>query len=130
MKLPLALFVLLIAAFIGGGLFWYSAIFKEQKPELTTSDTASSKMCSGFAQAPGEISCDEAIRIAQAKYNGKVQSLSRGTMGGKEGSKDMWRIDLLLDEAVTKGQEVFNGARIYLDRKTGEELAGGYTKKQ
>jgi len=136
MKFPFVLFVLLIAAFIGGGLFWYSAIFKEQKPELTASDTTASKMCSGFAQAPGEISCQEAIRIAQAKYGGTTQAILQGSgfpkkdNGSSSAMRSFWRIEILLENPITKDQETFNGARSYIDRETGEELAGGYTKKQ
>ena len=135
MKLPVVVLVVLVAAFGASLLFWYFAIFQGQAPEAAPPDTAVSPMCSGFAPVPGEISCDETISIAQAKYGGKAQGIIQGSAGfpEKEGAppavKSFWRIEILLDSPIQKDQETFNSARLYLDRKTSEELASGYTSR-
>jgi len=137
---------MLPVALVVSTIFWYFAIY--QKPPSETPGTTAkptpavgfgslrpyATLCKEFQKVEGEISCEEAIRIAEAKYGGKVQSILQGSNLHKKGDitsegKEVWRLDILLDKPIQKEQEIFDSARLYLDRKTGEEFASRYTKK-
>lgn len=144
-KVFLAIAIIIFIAFIGGALYWYFVLSKEPTSTGTPSPTPTPAkngattlgelvLCKDFQKVENEISCEEAMRIATAKYIGRVKSiapvrasLQKDPLTSK--GVDMWRIDILLDNPLKKDQEIFKGARIFIDRKTGSEIRSRYLKE-
>ncbi|MBI4010059.1 MAG: hypothetical protein HY361_02605 [Candidatus Aenigmarchaeota archaeon] len=89
-------------------------------------------MCSKFTKVEGEVSCEEAIDIVTSKYAGKVQEIFQGSnyrpANTTQEGKDIWRIEIKLDNPVEQKGDILNGVGVFLDRKTGEELRSRYEK--
>ena len=88
-------------------------------------------ICNEFSEVAGELSCANAVQIAEEKYGGIAQSIAIGSNFRKKSDpnpqgKDIWRIDLLLNKPLSKDQQIVTQATVFLDRKTGEELKISY----
>lgn len=140
-RIFLVIAVILVVALIAGIAYWYFVLSKKPPSEIApgTKPTPVASfsvinLCRDFQKTEGEISCEQAIGIATAKYPGKAQSVSPArTLPQKDSPnstvKNMWRVDLLLDTPLKKDQDIFESARIFIDRISGEEIRSTYLKK-
>lgn len=97
----------------------------------TSPTTAQLEICREFSEIPGEITCENAVQIAEGKYDGIVQSIAQGSKFRKKSDpnpegKDIWIISILLNKPVSRNQQIVTKATVFLDRKTGEELKISY----
>lgn len=100
-------------------------------PQNNTNPTYEISICNEFLGIENEISCEDAVKLAEGKYDGIAQSITQGSKFRKKSDpnpegKDVWIIDILLNKPVSKNQQIVTKATVFLDRKTGEELKISY----
>lgn len=141
-KILLALPILLVAALIGGTLYWYFVLSQKPTSTGTPSPTPASVkkssvtlgelvLCKDFQKTVNEISCEDALGIAKQKYSGIVQKISKSIFRTEKDAQspetDIWRIEIRLNLPIVKNNKVFDGVRLLLRRETGEEILTMYT---
>lgn len=87
-------------------------------------------LCKDFPKIEGEITCDDAIRIATTKYPGIVREVFPENnfrfSSSDETGRDLWRLEIKLNIPIEIDQATLNGVRLFLDRKSGKELGKRY----
>lgn len=115
-------FIILIIA----GVILVSWLYIQAKEVFTIK-----KLCAEFPSVSGEISCQEAVRIALARYKGGLEAIDQGSglreVDSASPGQDVWIIEINLDAPIEKEGEVFGVMAVFLDKETGEEVIVDYT---
>ena len=95
---------------------------REKSREITP---AEANLCGELLKSEGEISCEDALKVAKSMYSGEITAISKAnnlrlkTMPASEGI-DSWRIVMMLDKPLQQEGKTGDEIVIVVARKTGE----------
>lgn len=136
-KISLIILIIVLGGLILGFVYWFQYVKPkaevltqlkiEKEASLSFPEEKPLPSCEEFPKIEGEISCEEAIKIAQAQYPGEIKIIEKQVAFWPVGvlpeveimEKEVWLIGINLKKPIKMHEKELKSIKVFVDKETG-----------